>query len=120
MIGFVGLSHLGIIYSVATASKGHQVIGYDPDENLCHALNAGQMPVSEPGLPELLSANKSSLRFTHKPTDLADCGLVFVSLDLPTGKDNRVELSTLKSLIEQVLENVSAGTVLSLTSQVPP
>lgn len=120
MIGFAGLSHLGVVSSIATASKGNQVIGYDPDENLCTALNAGQLPVVEPGLAELLSASLPFLRFTHNPAELAQCGLIFLSLDLTTDQNNRSQLPSLNKLVDLVAANASSGTVLSLMSQVPP
>ena len=56
MIGFIGLSHLGIVYSLATAAKGFEVLGFDPDPALCAGLSAGKLPVCEPGLEELLES----------------------------------------------------------------
>ncbi len=56
MIGFAGLSHLGIITSTAIASKGFDVIAFDGRTELTQALSAGQPPILEPGLPELLSS----------------------------------------------------------------
>ena len=35
MIGFVGLTHLGLVSSIAAASKGYEVVAYDPKEELC-------------------------------------------------------------------------------------
>ena len=48
---FVGLSHLGIVSSIAWASFGRAVVGYDPDADRVKALEQGRFPIHEPGLP---------------------------------------------------------------------
>lgn len=120
MIGFAGLSHLGIITSVVTASKGHRVYAYDPDSVLCHRLKAGDLPILEPGLPELFAACQSRILFTDDVAALKECGLIFFSMDVPTDRDNRSDLSPLHRLIDKVAACASRGTVLVLLSQVPP
>ena len=52
MIGFAGLSHLGIVSSTAAAAKGFDVLAYDPREDLCRRLTDGDLPIWEPDLPE--------------------------------------------------------------------
>ena len=48
VIGFAGLSHLGIVASVAAAAKGFEVVAYDSDAALCGQLRAAQAPIVEP------------------------------------------------------------------------
>ncbi|PNT85549.1 nucleotide sugar dehydrogenase, partial [Coxiella burnetii] len=38
VVGFYGMTHLGLVSAVAAASKGYQVIGYDPNETLIAEL----------------------------------------------------------------------------------
>lgn len=120
MIGFAGLFHLGIVSSIATASKGFEVIAYDPDSVLCHRLEAGDLPILEPGLPELLAACQSRIRFTDEVAALKECGLIFFSMDVPTDKDNRSDLSGLRRLIEEVMIYAKREATLVVLSQVPP
>lgn len=120
MIGFAGLSHLGIVTSVATASKGHRVCAFDPDSVLCRRLKAGDLPLLEPGLPELFAACQSRIWFTDDVAALKECGLIFFSMDVPTDKNNRSDLSSLHRLIDKVAARASQGTVLVVLSQVPP
>ena len=120
MIGFVGLSHLGIISSIASASKGFGVIAYDPNTALCKDLDAGKLPIFEPDLDDLLKNNKSNIQFSSNETDLSKCQLIVFSTDVKTDENNRSDLSSLIALIDGVIENVPDNTVLVILSQVPP
>ena len=117
---FVGLSHLGIVSSVAWASFGRPVMGYDTDHGRVKALEAGELPIHEPGLPELFAKTQERLRFTNDANTLSDCPLVIVSLDVPTGADNVSDLSPVVSLVERIVPVLRDGVVLVLMSQVPP
>jgi UDPglucose 6-dehydrogenase len=120
MIGFAGLSHLGIVSSIATASKGFAVVGYDPDAALCQDLERGRLPVREPDLPELLAAGRDRIGFTADPAQLARCRVIYLSQDVPTAGDNRSNLSALEPLLDQVARHAAPGATLVLLSQVPP
>ena len=82
MIGFIGLSHLGLNYSLATAAKGFDVLGYDPDGALTTRCGAGQFPIEEPGFGELFAQHRDRIRYTSDEAALAKCDLVFYSLDV--------------------------------------
>jgi len=120
MIGFAGLSHLGIFSSTAAAARGHNIIGYDPDSVLVDQLNEGKFSVLEPGLPELLAEHRSSIRFSSDPERLRDCPLIVFSLDVATDSANRSDLTPLRELIRRVAAYVSSDCVLVILSQVPP
>ena len=49
-IGFIGMSHLGIVSSLAIASKNYQVICFDNSEKLIKKLNNDIFPIEEPNL----------------------------------------------------------------------
>jgi len=120
MIGFAGLSHLGIVSSIAVASKGFEVTAYDQRADLCDDLARQRLPVLEPDLPELLSVGQARLRFTADPTALRACDVIFFSLDVPTDPNNRSDLSGLRRLIEEVVIYAKSEAILALLSQVPP
>ncbi len=120
MIGFAGLTHLGLVSSIVTAAKGFKVIAYDPDAELCDALRVKQLPILEPDLSELLVANGSRIHFSANPEPLNQCELVFLSLDVPVDKDSRSDLSALDGLIAKVEATLAPSTVFVILSQVPP
>ena len=120
MIGFVGLTHLGIVSSVVTASKGFQVMGFDTDKALVQAMSQGKLESSEKGLQELLVQNRSRLKFTSDLLGLSQCNMIVFSLDVPTDSQNHSDLMPLRTLVESVEACVSQDTVLVIMSQVPP
>lgn len=117
MIGFAGLSHLGIVSSVAAVSRGFEVLAYHPDAELCSRLTAGEVPLFEPGLAELLAANREHIRFTADPAELARCELIYLSIDMPS---DEADSSALHDLADDVLHHAAPTAVLVLLSQVRP
>ena len=89
MIGFVGLSHLGLNYSLATAAKGFDVVAYDPDAMVTARCAAGEFPIEEPGFGELFAQHRDRIRYTSDETALAECELVFYSLDVRHQRQQR-------------------------------
>ena len=83
-VGFAGMTHLGLVSATAIAAKGFPTICYDPDRTLIAALERGVLPVVEPGLAELLSANGSNQRFSHQRGALSACDIVYIATDVPT------------------------------------
>src|SRR5258705_8026747 len=101
-IAFAGLSHLGIIYSMATAARGFSVVAFDQRADLAENLAAGRFPVSEPGLDDAFREHRERLRYTADASALSECGLIFVTLDVATDAANNSKLDPLEDLIDQV------------------
>ena len=120
MIGFVGLSHLGLVSGIAAASKGFDVVGFDTDGALVAAIDRGELPVFEPGLAELFDANRGRLRFTGDAADLSACDLVVFARDVATDDRGESDLGPLRTLIDSVVPHTRTGAVLVVLSQVPP
>jgi UDPglucose 6-dehydrogenase len=119
-IGFAGLSHLGIIYSMASAARGFSVLAFDDRRDLITDLSAGRFPVSEPGLNEAYLEHGARLRFTASAEALAECKLIFITLDVPTDEANKSNLAPLEALIERVVSVAGPDTAIAIMSQVPP
>ena len=64
VVGFAGMTHLGLVSATVTASRGFPTICFDPDPALIDEIKLGRLPVSEPDLPELLQANGKRQSFT--------------------------------------------------------
>ncbi len=120
MIGFVGLSHLGLSYSIATAAKGFEVVAYDPDAVLTARCAAGEFPVEEAGFGELFAQHRHRIRYTSDETALAECELVFYSLDVHTNDRNESDPGPLTALIHATAPKLSPGTIAVVLSQVAP
>jgi UDPglucose 6-dehydrogenase len=120
MIGFVGLSHLGLNYSLATAAKGFDVVAYDHDSTLTARCAAGEFPIEEPGFNELFAQHRARIRYVSDETALAACELVFYSLDVPTNQRNESDSSALIELVRATAPRLSPGTIAVVLSQVSP
>ncbi len=120
MIGFVGLSHLGLNYSLATAAKGFDVVAYDPDAMLTARCAAGEFPIEEAGFGDLFAQHRARIRYTSDEAALAECELVFYSLDVRTNDRNESDSGPLTALIRATAPKLSPGTIAVVLSQVAP
>lgn len=119
-VGFLGASHLGQVYSAATAMSGMRISLVDTDDALIEALHTGPTVV-EPGLAEAWQETNSMRSCTTNLDALSGCQLVFVTRDVPTGDDGESEMSVIEDLINglsRVL--VGSGVPVVLMSQVIP
>ena len=120
MIGLIGLSHLGLNYSLATAAKGFEVIAFDPDAALVSGLQKGRFPIDEPGFKALFDENRARLHYTADPAELAACDLVFYALDVRTNDRNESDLGPLTILIESTVAARAPQATVVVLSQVRP
>lgn len=91
-VSVIGCGHLGIPHAAAMAELGHEVIGVDVDQAKVDRLNAGECPIYEAGLPELLARHTASggLRFTASiPEAAAFAELHFIGVGTPIDADGR-------------------------------
>ena len=70
-IAMVGSGYVGLVSGACFADFGHDVVCIDKDPAKIESLNAGIMPIFEPGLAELVTSNAKSGRLTFT-TDLAE------------------------------------------------
>jgi UDPglucose 6-dehydrogenase len=120
VIGFAGLTHLGLVSAVGTASKGFSVLGYDADERRVHDIVAGRLPVVEPDLDDLARACATRLSYTARLADLGRCDIVYISSDVPTNDRGESDLSGIRGLIADVLPALGPQALLVVLCQVPP
>lgn len=120
MIGFAGLSHLGIVSSIAAAAKGFDVLGYDAAQSICDDLSGAVLPIYEPELHDLLSNNKARIQFSANARALAQCDIVYVSLDVSTNDSGQSDLTALNELIDSIEPHLANGCCLVVLCQVPP
>jgi UDPglucose 6-dehydrogenase len=120
VIGFAGLTHLGLVSALAVASKGFRVVGYDTDAARVRGIAAGRLPVVEPGLDELARDCAQRTSFSSQVRDLAACDLVYISSDVPTDDRGQSDLSGISASIAQVIATLSPSALLVVLCQVPP
>lgn len=120
VIGFAGMTHLGLVSAVSATEKGFSLVCFDPDAARIAALRKGDLPVSEPQLDELVAKNAARLRFTSDPADLRACDVVYVAPDVATDDLGQSDLQTINALLETVFAATRTDVVIVVLSQVPP
>ena len=86
-IAMIGAGYVGLVSGACFADFGHDVVCVDKDEGKVTALNAGQSPIYEPGLSELVAANQRAgrLSFTGDIREgLRGAQAVFICVGTPT------------------------------------
>jgi UDPglucose 6-dehydrogenase len=119
-VSFVGMSHLGLVYSMAFASKGYEVLCFDRNQALVQELSQGIFPISEPDLELLFRQVKTKISFTSDVSKLSDSDIVYLSHDVPTNDDGISDLSIINSLIADTQEVISTESILVILCQVYP
>jgi UDPglucose 6-dehydrogenase len=120
VVGFAGLTHLGLVSAVTSAAKGYRTIAFDADLDRVAELRAARWPISEPRFEELAAAHSERLHWTDRAADLASCDLVFVASDVPTEESGASDLAAVAALIDTILPVLSQHAVLVILCQVPP
>ena len=119
-IGYSGLSHLGLIHAVVSASKGLKVIAKDDSFENIKKLQNNRTNIVEPLLEQLLTINQKNLKFTIEAKDLSKCDIVFISLDVPTDSTGKSDLNLIIENIDNTLKFFKKGTTVVILSQIPP
>ncbi len=123
-VSVIGLGKLGGSMAAGMASRGLHVIGVDVNRHAVDAVNAGQAPVQETGLGEMIAANKDRIRATLS-TEEAVLGSDLSFVIVPTPSDERGAFTlqyakfAFKSL-GQALKKKNGYHVIVLTSTVLP
>ncbi|MHC4064993.1 MAG: UDP-glucose dehydrogenase family protein [Planctomycetota bacterium] len=121
-ITIAGTGYVGLVTGACLASTGNHVVGYDIDESKIAALNAGQCPIFEPGLAELISANIKARRLEFSADvdeSLEAPEVVFIAIGTPPGADGSADLSNIFDFCETLAKRVSRRTILVTKSTVP-
>jgi len=87
-VSIIGLGKLGGSMAAGMASRGLNVIGVDISQQAVDAINAGQAPVQETGLSEMIAKNQHRIRATlstEEAVNSSDISFVIV----PTPSDDR-------------------------------
>src|SRR4051794_23784062 len=97
-IAVIGTGYVGLVTGTCLAESGNDVVGVDKDEKKVAVLEAGKLPIYEPGLLELVQRNRREgrLNFTtdlHKA--VAPAQLVFIAVGTPQRPDGSADLSAL-------------------------
>ncbi|EEX11477.1 udp-glucose 6-dehydrogenase [Ruegeria lacuscaerulensis ITI-1157] len=122
-IAMIGTGYVGLVSGVCFSDFGHDVICVDKAAAKIQMLQAGEVPIYEPGLDALMAKNVAAgrLRFT---TDLASAvdgaDAVFIAVGTPTRRgDGHADLTYVMAAAEEIANAMTGYTVVVTKSTVP-
>jgi UDPglucose 6-dehydrogenase len=119
----IGTGYVGLVSAACLSEFGHEVVCVDKDSAKIADLNAGRIPIFEPGLDEIVAANAKSgrLSFTESlASAVTDADAVFIAVGTPSRRgDGHADLSFVFSAAEEIARALSGYTVIITKSTVP-
>ena len=122
-IAMIGTGYVGLVSGACFADFGHQVTCVDKDADKIADLNAGKMPIWEPGLEALVSANAKRGRL-HFTTDVASgvkgAEAVFIAVGTPARRgDGQADLTFVYAAVRELAPLIAERAVIVTKSTVP-
>ena len=117
-VGIFGAGWVGLVTGACFAELGHDVVVRDVVQEKVDALNAGRIPIHEPGLTELLEKNRDRVRFTTDSSETADAEFLYLCVGTPSTYSGDADLSAVWSVLDD-LPDLGAQPVLVMKSTVP-
>lgn len=122
-VAMIGTGYVGLVSGVCFSDFGHDVVCVDKQAAKIEALKAGEVPIYEPGLDEILARNVAAGRLSFT-TDLAEAlkgaDAVFIGVGTPTRRgDGHADLSYVYAAAQEIAVNLDGYTVVVTKSTVP-
>ena|SRR5690606_22529713 len=94
-VAVIGTGYVGLVTGTCLAEHGHQVICVDKVEEKIKILQAGEVPIYEPGLKEMIDRNVQAnrLAFTTDGAAAVEAAeVVFIAVGTPPGENGEADL----------------------------
>jgi UDPglucose 6-dehydrogenase len=121
-IAVIGTGYVGLVTGTCLAETGNNVICVDVNAAKVQKMQAGEIPIYEPGLDVLFHRNIAQRRLTFT-TDLAagikDAQIIFMALPTPPGGDGAADLSYILGAAKDISKLVTEYKVIVNKSTVP-
>jgi UDPglucose 6-dehydrogenase len=122
-VAMVGTGYVGLVSGACIADFGHQVTCVDKDGTKISALNAGEIPIYEPGLAELVRTNVEQGRLSFSTAlneAVAEADAVFIAVGTPSRRgDGHADLSYVYDAAREIAAALRGFTVVITKSTVP-
>ena len=102
-IGVIGTGYVGLVTAAGFAHLGSHVFCIDIDADKIARLQAGEIPIYEPGLSEMVQDNRERLQFSTQIDDaLEHARLLFVAVGTPPTYSGDADLSAVRAVVEAI------------------
>ena len=117
-----GIGYVGLVQAAVLAEVGHDVMCVDVDQDKVDSLKKGIIPIYEPGLTQLVTANHDSgrLMFTTDAKKGTDHGsIIFIAVGTPPDEDGSADLKYVLAVANTIAESMESHKVIVNKSTVP-
>ncbi len=102
-IGVIGTGYVGLVTAAGFAHLGSDVYCIDIDADKVARLEAGEIPIYEPGLADMVAANRERMHFSTQISDaLEHARLLFVAVGTPPTYSGDADLSAVQAVVEAI------------------
>jgi UDPglucose 6-dehydrogenase len=109
-LSIVGSGYVGTTVAACFADLGHDVVCIDVDESVVERINAGESPIYEPGLADLLAEHAGgALRATTEYAAARETEATFLALPTPSREDGSVDTSIVEAGARSLGEAIRDG-----------
>lgn len=117
-----GTGYVGLVQGAILAEVGHDVLCVDVDAAKVEALRAGNIPIFEPGLEEIVKRNyaEGRLQFTTDAAEgVAHGPIQFIAVGTPPDEDGSADLKYVLAVATTIAEHMTEPKVIIDKSTVP-
>jgi UDPglucose 6-dehydrogenase len=121
-IAVIGTGYVGLVTGTCFADLGNRVICIDIDERKIQMLQAGDVPIYEPGLEEVIRRNVAAGRLTFSTSyadGLREAEFVFIAVGTPSGVDGEADLQYVHMAAATIAEVMDHPLIIINKSTVP-
>jgi UDPglucose 6-dehydrogenase len=118
----IGTGYVGLVTGTCFAEVGHQVVCVDNDPAKVKLLQAGGIPIYEPGLEELVKKNVAAGRLsftTNTAEGVAKSDVIFIAVPTPPQPDGSVDMSFLEKVARDIAAAMTSYKIVVDKSTVP-
>lgn len=120
-VSVVGSGYVGTTIAAALADLGHEVTAVDIDPDVVAAIEAGESPIEEPGVDELVARHSGHrLSATTDYDDIADTAVTILAVQTPAREDGAIDPSYVETAAESLGAVVGEDHVVAIKSTVIP
>jgi UDPglucose 6-dehydrogenase len=121
-IGVIGVGYVGLTAGTCFAESGNDVCCVDNDQAKIDLLNQGKLPIYEPGLGELIQANRQSgrLRFTCNLEEMIQFArIIFIAVGTPTDSNGIPDIQNVEESARTIVRSMPDYRIIVIKSTVP-
>ncbi len=119
-IAIFGAGYVGLVTGACFADLGHEVVVRDIVPERIEQLQAGEVPIYEPGLDEVLERSRDRISFTLDVREaVGGADFLYVAVGTPPTYSGDADLSAVWTVVDEIPEKVEGRPLLVMKSTVP-